>query len=269
METREITYLVVFTLVIFSILVAFVISMLVNYYRKNRAYNNALVEMRHKMEQEVLKAQLEIQEQTLKNISQEIHDNIGQALTLAKLNLNTMQVTDEELKDKISNSKQLVGKAISDLRSLSHSLDTDYIKEMGLVRAIEYELEMIRKSGTMGAILEINGNPVRLDKHKELILFRIVQESLNNIIKHSGAGKILIQLTYTVRQLALSITDDGLGMDLSPLNENNNSFGLGIKNMHSRATLIGADFNMQSKLQEGTTLKILLPLENVTDEIEG
>src|SRR5690606_6033411 len=121
--------------------------------------------------------QLEIQEQTLKNISQEIHDNIGQALTLAKLNLNAVMAEDTQLQEKILNSKELVSKAITDLRDLSHSLDTDYVLEMGLQRSIEYELELIRKTGIVRTDLHVEGNLQRLERQKELILFRIVQES--------------------------------------------------------------------------------------------
>src|SRR6185436_14570695 len=99
-------------------------------------------------QQELLQAQLEIQEQTLRTISQEIHDNIGQVLSLAKLNLNTMEIDKkEELQEKIVDSKKLVSKAIQDLRDLSKSMNTDNIEAIGLVRAIQYELEMIRKTG--------------------------------------------------------------------------------------------------------------------------
>jgi signal transduction histidine kinase len=212
--------------------------------------------------QELLRTQLEIQEQTLKNISQEIHDNIGQALSLAKLNLNTMPATnDEVLQQKILNSKQLVSKAITDLRDLSRSLDTDYVQQMGLQRAIEYELEMIKKTGTIDTTLIVEGTLVRLEKQKELILFRIVQETFNNILKHSGANNLNVNINYTPFSFTLIVKDDGKGVNLQPLNEASNNFGLGIRNMHSRAKLIGADFTMNSTLGEGTEVKISLPIE--------
>jgi two-component system NarL family sensor kinase len=220
--------------------------------------------MQSEFQNELLQTQLEIQEQTLKTISQEIHDNIGQALSLAKLNLNTMPATnDEQLQQKIINSKELVSKAIVDLRDLSRSLDTDYVQEMGLLRAIEYELELIRKTGTMETQLQIEGTASRSDKQKELILFRIVQETFNNIIKHAEAKSIKVNVCYNPAELIMLITDDGKGVDLSPLNEQANSgFGLGIRNMHNRAKLIGADFSMQSSLGKGTEVKIILTKQN-------
>ena len=217
-------------------------------------------QMESQYQQTLLQTQLEIQEQTLKNISQEIHDNIGQALSLAKLNLNTMLVTnDEALQQKILNSKELVSKAITDLRDLSRSLDTDYVQEMGLQRAIEYELEMIKKTGTIETTMMVEGSMFRLEKQKELILFRIVQETFNNILKHAGAKSINVNINYATSSFTLIVKDDGKGVDLQPLNEGeNNNFGLGIRNMHSRAKLIGADFNMNSKIAEGTEVVIIL-----------
>ena len=221
-------------------------------------------QMEYQYQQTLLQTQLEIQEQTLKNISQEIHDNIGQALSLAKLNLNTMPATDNEtLQQKILNSKELVSKAITDLRHLSRSLDTDYVQEMGLQRAIEYEMEMIKKTGTIDTSLIVEGSLFRLDKQKELILFRIVQETFNNIIKHAGAKTLTVNINYAPALFTLAIIDDGKGMDLQPLSEEkNNNFGLGIGNMQSRAKLIGADFKMASSLGKGTEVKINLPIEN-------
>lgn len=224
-------------------------------------------QMKFQYQEQLLQTQLEIQEQTLKTISQEIHDNIGQALTLVKLNLSTMlPAADEQLQQKILNSKDLVGKAIGDLRHLSHSLDTDYVQEMGLQRAIEYELEMIQKSGTQQTIFEIQGTPFRLNKQKELVLFRITQESFNNILKHAEAKTIKVIMTYSPDSLEMLITDDGKGVDLANLSAED--AGLGIRNMHKRAQLIGANFNMNSTLQQGTTITIFLPIENNTNDLK-
>jgi two-component system, NarL family, sensor kinase len=219
-------------------------------------------------QKEILQTQLEIQEQTLKNISQEIHDNIGQALTLAKLNLNTMLPQEnQELKEKIIASKELVSKAIGDLRDLSRSLDTDYVKEMGLQRAIEYELEMIRKTGIIRTGLLVEGSLIRLDKQRELVLFRIIQETFHNIIKHAEAMDLHVSVFYKPELLELLVADNGKGMDLRPLNEDNSpNFGLGIRNMHNRAKLIGAQFNMRSILGAGTQVSISLPLETNDNE---
>ena len=263
-NSSEVNFIIIAGTIILVLLGLFIISFLFFYQRRQNKHHSEKELMKIQYEQTLLQTQLEIQEQTLKNISQEIHDNIGQALSLAKLNLNTMPATnDEQLQQKITNSKELVSKAIVDLRDLSRSLDTDYVKEMGLLRAIEYELELIRKTGTINTQLTAEGSVLSLDKQKELILFRIVQETFNNIIKHAEAKNLVVNVNYSSTDLVLSINDDGKGVDLSPLNKSNNpGFGLGIRNMHSRAKLIGADFNMRSSTGKGTTVKIILPLQN-------
>ncbi|HEX7905981.1 MAG TPA: sensor histidine kinase [Chitinophagaceae bacterium] len=259
METIEIRTLIITLTCLFLLLGIFVLIFF-SVYKRNQNMKERQIESLNK---EILQTQLEIQEQTLKTISQEIHDNIGQMLSLAKLNLALAEAEQEDnANSKITDSHQLVSKAIQDLRDLSRSLNTDYVSEMGLQRSIEYELEMIRKTGTMKTTLQVEGQIKRLDKQKELILFRIVQESLNNIIKHAGADELTVELTYLPHQLYLSIKDNGKGVDLTPLNENTSTgIGLGIRNMHNRAKLIGGDFKMSSTLGVGTQVTIELSNE--------
>jgi two-component system, NarL family, sensor kinase len=229
--------------------------------KKKYKYYREKVEMEMRFNEALLRAQLEIREQTLKTISQEIHDNIGQTLTLAKLNLALAEKQEHQPgSSKIADSHMLVKKAIQDLRSLSRSFDTDYVSDMGLQRSIEYELEMISKTGAMATHLYAEGTVRRMEKQKELILFRIVQESLNNIIKHANASQLDVTIKYLPEKLFLSVTDNGQGVDLSPLKQKDNTtFGLGIRNMHSRAQLIGAEFNISSTLGKGTEVTISIP----------
>lgn len=263
-ERTEIILIIITGTIILSVLAFFIVLFIAYYRRKSIKQKKERELIAQLYQQELLRSQLEIQEQTLKNISQEIHDNIGQALSLAKLTLNTMlPVEDERLKQKIINSKDLVSKSIADLRDLSRSLDTDYVKEMGLQRAIEYELEIMHKTETIATKLIVEGNRIRLEKQKELILFRIIQETLNNTIKHAEATELTINIYYRTSEMELQISDNGKGVDLTPLNEGNkNNFGLGIRNMHNRARLIGATFNMDSTLGKGTCVQIILPTEN-------
>jgi two-component system, NarL family, sensor kinase len=256
-------YVQIGTAIFLVLAILFIGFILFSVQRRRKLEINAK-ELKSQFQQELLRTQLEIQEQTLKNISEEIHDNIGQALSLAKLNLYMLpESADEAAQQKISNTKELVSKAIVDLRGLSRSLDTEFIQDLGLQQAIEYELDMIKKTGTHNTILEVEGTVFRFDKQKELIVFRIVQEVLNNIIKHAKADKIIVQANYQTDKLQLTVTDNGQGVDLTPLNENDHSnFGLGIRNMHNRAKLINAGFSMNSTIGKGTEVKIILPKEN-------
>lgn len=250
------------------VLLGIFILLLIIFYRVRQ--NKMLIEkeeMKNAFQQTLLQSQLEIQEQTLKNISQEIHDNVGQVLTLAKLNLATTSVAEEAASEKIKTSQQLIGKAIQDLRDLSRSLNTDYVEEMGLVRSIEYELELLQKTGSIETELNIEGRMVKFDKQKELILFRIVQEAIHNIMKHADAKKITAAIHFTNDAMQIVIKDNGKGFDLSPLNDaGNQSFGLGLRNMNSRATLIGALFSVNSTIGNGTEVVLQLPINETANE---
>lgn len=257
----EITMIIVGSLIV-TLLGGFIITFLLIQQKKQQKNIQEKQTLHTQFQQTLLQTQLEIQEQTLKNISQEIHDNIGQVLSLAKLNISTMSnATPEALQEKIADSKLLVSKAIQDLRDLSRSLNTDYVIEMGLVRSIEYELELIKKTGSFETIMNTEGKSYRLEQQQELILFRIVQEVLHNIIKHAKATLIEVTIQFEPELFSLSVSDNGVGFDASQLQENNyNGFGLGIRNMYNRAKLIHTHFKLVSTLGEGTSITLSLPL---------
>ena len=264
MESSEILQTIFAGSVIFISLSVVIIKTVTQYKTKQKNFLLEKRQMESDFEKAIFQSQLEIQEQTLKNISQEIHDNVGQVLSLAKLNLNLAEVNNpEQAQSKINNALSQVGKAINDLRDLSKSFNTDNIIAQGLIKAIAAELDMIGRTGSYKTTFRITGSSPQLEPQKELILFRIVQEALHNIIKHAGAFSVTVTATYTDKQLELCVRDDGRGFDLTPLNENgNSSFGLGIRNMHNRAKLIGADFSMSSTIGKGSAVKIVLPFIN-------
>jgi signal transduction histidine kinase len=211
--------------------------------------------------QEILKAQLEMKEQTLHTIAQEIHDNIGQVLSLAKLNLNTILLADDNPSaSKIINTKELVAKAIQDLRNLSRSMNTDHISQKKLSESLQFELDLIQKTGVFTTDLQVEGNETPIDPQKQLIIYRIVQETLQNIIKHARAQNIFIELRYLPDRLLMSIKDNGTGFDLTALkNADAREKGTGIANIYHRARLMGAEISIDSQVGKGTLTQLSLP----------
>lgn len=229
--------------VVFVILLAYLFTT-----RKNKLLKEKQL-MKSQFEQELLQTQLEIQEQTLKTISEEIHDNVGQVLSLAKLNLNTFESNSEQ---KLQDTKQLISKAINDLRDLSRSMHGDRIAELGLQQSIADELQILENSGEFETHLKIIGEAYKLLPQKEMVLFRIVQEALNNCIKYSKAKNITVVLNYNRGNFLLHITDDGIGFDTQI------KTGIGLKSMQNRAALIGGEFSIQSSAGNGTSIIITL-----------
>lgn len=255
-------YVYLGTGIFLTLALLFVVFIIISVRRRKRL-SMEKEQLRIAFEKELLHTQLEIQEQTLKTISQEIHDNIGQALSLAKLNLNTMDTASpEELQAKIVNSKNLVSKAIQDLRDLSRTMNTDHIAALGFTRSLEMELEIMRKSGFKSAF-RIEGNVQKLEPRRELILFRIVQEVLNNVIKHADAETITVTAKYEAENLKLTVQDNGRGFDRKAVaGTGDKTAGQGLQNMESRSRIIGANFSIVSKPGSGTTIIIDIPYTN-------
>ena len=215
-----------------------------------------------RFQQELLRSKIEIQNQAFQNISQEIHDNIGQVLSLVKLNLYTADFNDLPATiEKINCSKALVGKAIIDLRDLSKSLSAEMVKEIGLHKTVQREIALMSRAGECDAIFQHEGKPFRFDMQQELILFRIFQELLNNIIQHARAKTVIVRLFYQSDLFNLTVSDDGGGFDDRKL-QTDEQFGLNIRNMQTRAALIGATFDLSSIPGRGTTVSIELPFDN-------
>lgn len=217
-----------------------------------------MTDLKHNYEQTLLRSQLEIQEETLRNISQEIHDNIGQVLSLAKLHLSTLPVPPiAENAEAIIQSKILIGKAIIDLRSLSKSLHPDRVNELGLEESIRYELEMLEKTRLYETKFKIIGSPYAIPVQTQTILFRMVQEAISNIIKHASANLVSITLHYEPSLFCLTIKDNGVGFSTEVISSA--ASGIGIRNMQNRSAVIGATFSLVSVPESGTEVKICFP----------
>ena len=257
--SQEVGLVVVVSFFLLLVAVGIVVLVLV-YRRKQVEYIHEQNRLKAAFEKELLEAQLEIQEQTLKHVAQEIHDNIGQTLSLVKLNLATIAPEKQNgTIEKITTTRELVAKAITDLRTLSKTMHTDTVMAVGLEKAIEMELKYIDKAAVFKTRLAITGQPISLDPQKELILFRTVQEALNNSIKHSSATLIQISLHFTPGQLQLTIQDNGKGFQMDAV-EKHPENGSGLRNMQNRAKMIGGRLTFDSV--NGTTVYITLPIVN-------
>lgn len=263
-DFNDITLIIIIGTVLFVAILIFIFFFIIQYQKRQSYFANEKKILHSNFTQTLLQTQLEIQEQTFRNISQEIHDNIGQVLSLAKLNINTMNGEEPKaLQLKIDDSKHLISKAIQDLRDLSRSLNTDYVIEMGLLRSIEYELELMKRTGTIETRLQVEGKAYRLEQQQELILFRIVQEVLHNIIKHAKANLVEVYLDFAADMFTMKITDNGVGFDASKLEADDYSgFGLGIRSMHNRAKMINTHFRLSSTVGAGVTVTLDLPIVN-------
>ena len=229
--------------------------------KRNRDYE----EMQYSLKQEILKSQLEIQEQTFQTISEEIHDNVGQKLIWVKVN---MDAVDLELppggKEKLNHASTILTQAIQELRDLSKTLNTDFIDEIGLAKAIEQQLALLNKTGTYKCNFKVNGDLRPIESHRELVSFRIIQELLNNVVKHADATEISVEMNYLPEKLTIQVSDNGKGF-----NVNDNRFsqsGIGLRNIYSRTNLIKGNVSFESH-QKGTTVTLELLRDPDNEEL--
>ena len=145
---EEIYLTVIASTFLITLLAVMVVLAMVRYQRNMQKYLKEINDMKLVYQQELMKAKLEIQEQTFLTISQEIHDNIGQILSLIRLNISRIKPDDYDFsKQKIDMSKDLLDKAITDLRDLSKRLNTDYVNRQNLSESLKFKLELLQKTG--------------------------------------------------------------------------------------------------------------------------
>ena len=260
----EIALFVIVSTVIFMLLGGFIVVFMMYYQKKKRGYFQEKAALKAQYEQEILTSQLEVQNATMQHIAEELHDNIGQMLSVARINLNVVEEFGEgvDRREFIRQANELIAKSIQELRALTKSLDGDFVEDFGLTESIAQELQRIRHTGIFGTELRTSGEAYSLGFQREIVLYRIVQEVINNAIKHSEAKQVTVEIYYTTNLFSLIISDDGKGFDYQNLRENKMSkTGAGLRNIHRRTELIGGICQLISLPGTGTTITITLPNE--------
>jgi len=241
------------------LLVGFIMALLFLYQRRRHRQEKQLTRMRLEYEQELLRSQLEIQETTFKNIAQELHDNISQMLSVVKLSLSILPLESQHPAwESVQNSRQMLNKIIFDMADLTKSLHTDRISQIGFVEAIRFHLDSLRRSGLVETNLTVTGDEYPFEDQRAIILFRMFQEMLNNILKHSRATQVNIAVNYLIdNKFVLQVEDNGVGFEVEKKQtQASSSSGIGLKSMTNRARLIGAEITIQSQPGKGTIIKV-------------
>lgn len=224
------------------------------YQRKQNLFNANIEQLKSEKESQILKAQLEIQEETLLKVSKEIHDNIGLSLTVAKLNASSL-IENDPLNEKLVMVHNLISDGIRDLREISHSLNSNLILNNGLINTIENEIGYINLIGTLKIKFTYEGDSKFLTAAKELVIYRVIQEALQNILKHSNAKEGNLIIKFLNDNIEIFISDNGVGFDINCENKTS----LGINNMKTRIEYLNGKFEIDSKKFQGTSINIKVP----------
>jgi signal transduction histidine kinase len=260
MEQREVLRIVLVSSVTLFILLVMVVTLLVLFQRRKLKHELEKKEQEQAFKQEQDKTRIEIQENALKNLAWELHDNIGQLLSVARMQLNMLQFQMEtDKKEKVAEISEVLKITLNEVRSLSKTLNPEVVTSIGLKSAIQTEIDRFKRLQFIETVFIVNGEERSIDAKDELIIFRIIQEFFSNTIKHSKAKNLEVIMDYTSNnELVINLKDDGRGFDSGMLRK-----GSGLINITSRAKMINATVDIQSEKGKGVTLSFKYPLNNI------
>lgn len=202
--------------------------------------------------QELAISQVEIKEQTLNYIGQELHDDLGQKLSVARLMTSKLTLSNDVNTTKISKEiNLLLGECLQDIRNLSKVFITKQVEYFGFVESLEREILRIQRLNLMEVEYEISNHELEMNTEHALILFRMVQECITNVIKHSKSKNIILKVIEDPQIIRIFVVDSGIGF-----NTLENDGGSGLRNMESRAKIINSEFRVKSNSNEGTEVLI-------------
>jgi two-component system, NarL family, sensor kinase len=251
MSEQESQYLLIlFGGIFFAFLMSVFVVAMVFIHRQRQAQNRQkLDQIKGEHEKMLLNVENEIQQETLTHIGRELHDNIGQLLSLAKISLHSSKP------EKQAEGKEYISQIIKEVRALSKTLNLDWIESITLDDFIAQQLEKIQTTGFCQTSLESDQSLLELKKDQKLVLIRVIQECLNNAIKHAHPELIIIQISSNQAIRKIEIIDDGAGFDTSQ-----QTHGSGMSNLKKRMETINGSFKLTSVVGKGTHIILELPL---------
>lgn len=259
-KKEEIALIGYMTLVVIVLSTMVIIFFMAFQKRKNKLLLDKIKQQQH-FEDTVAKTREEIQEQTLKYIGQELHDNIGQLLSLASMQMGMLGVSiAEEIKQPYLETQKIIRESLVEVRNLSKSLNTDVIQNRGFENSLKAEIERLNRMKLIAAKFIIDGDVLAFENKKDgIILFRILQEFISNTVKHSKASELNVFLNYSQDQLIIRAEDDGKGFNLDDIKNRS-----GLLNMENRAKLTESSYSLTSQPNQGTQLSIVYPIAKRT-----
>lgn len=247
------------------IMAVFVIVFIIYYQRKRLEQEKNLRDVEKSYQRMLLDTALNSEEAERRRIAQDLHDDIGTMLSLTKLSLNqlykNMNRDDSRSEFNLHKAQSLVEETIIHVRRITRDLVPTTLEQFGLVAAIEEFIH--RLSGNLSLTVHFQcdaENIPRLAPKVELALYRIMQELVNNAIKHANCDEIEIDLHLDKGKLELQVTDNGKGLDVSP-EGTRQSEGLGLRNIESRLSVINGAVNYQKPGVRGLRARVQIPVE--------
>ncbi|PSL43883.1 histidine kinase/DNA gyrase B/HSP90-like ATPase [Chitinophaga niastensis] len=248
---------VIFISLLVTILGLVVVAAVINYKKKQDAYLHQLKLMKEDYDKQLMWSQIEMQEEAFAHLGQELHDDIGQLLSSTKLLINVTQRNMSVVPNTLRTAEETLSTAIHHLRALSKSFSRQWLDQFSLIDNLKVEIDRINASRAIQVKFTYELLELPLQAEPQIILFRIIQEAMQNCIRHAQPQVIDISIRLAEKKLILIIADDGAGFD----KQNMSSMGMGIRNMQHRTNLLGGEIRWEVTTAGGTAVLITLPVE--------
>jgi two-component system sensor histidine kinase UhpB len=197
-------------------------------------------------------AALEAQEDERARVARDLHDEVNQSLTGLLLHLEAARRTaPPELVPELTETKTLAGRAMDELLSVARQLRPTALDDLGLSAALAAHVEELERRTGIETSFEADGSVSQLDGEAQLVLYRVAQEALSNVARHSGAEHARVRLREDGEAVELTVSDDGRGFSFDEAGG-----GLGIAGMRERALLVGGELEIESRADAGTTVRL-------------
>ena len=255
-------YLIIAIAIVAMLIMAGSIVVFVVFYQKKMIQEQLKRQaIEYEYQQRMMQAQLESQEAERRRLAADLHDSIGGMLSAIRVGIISLGRSLPDPKA-VNETKDMLDETISTVRRISRDLLPATLEKFGVVHAIREMCERFQATSSIAIRFTEGSDLPTLEPQKELMIFRVAQELLNNAIKHAEAANIHVTLEFN-SALRLTVEDDGVGFDVGA-HKNDKPFakGLGLFNIENRARLIGADVNFQKALPKGAKITLTLPLEH-------
>ncbi len=242
----------------FVLLAALIIAALAYSRQKLKAETRLQSEL-NKQQDEAAKAVLQAEERERQRIAADLHDGVGQILSTALLSIKTLakkvKLTAAE-KVYADRSVALVTESYNEVRSISHQMIPNALLKSGLVSAVRDFLQTVN-SDQLNVDLSVSGLNVPIDEQTETMLYRVIQESVNNVIKYAKASKLHVQLNHDEGNINLAVEDNGVGFNVAKAMEGT---GIGLRNIVSRVKFMKGTVDFDSRPGKGTVMMLVVPV---------
>lgn len=241
--TQEINFLsILLPLVLVVFVIAIGVFLLNQHFQKNLIRQQLeQEELRNKHQKELLQSNIEVQESERKRIAKDLHDELGATLSIAKMHLMRLEQMHPTLESKglsIGNVRNIIETSIASVRQISHHLMPNQLETFGLVRSVESLVDQINESKQVEIDFQVPNDATKISWEKELGLYRIFMELLQNTLKHSKAQKVKIIYQEEKGTVLIKYNDDGVGLPKETVH------GLGLKSMEARIKAIGGNLDL-------------------------